>query len=108
MKSMGLAALLTLAALLPLTALAAGADSGDRSADVIVARSPIEARGRSHGEVRLVRRGATAVVQTLLVTRTLKRAAGRIRAKEEANGPEGSRGYGASLVSATALEAAVA
>lgn len=108
MKRVGLAALLPLTALLPLAALAAGADPVDRSADVIVARSRIEARGRSHGEVRLVRRGATAVVQTLLITRTLKRAAGRIREKEEANWPEGSRGYGASQVYAKALEAAVA
>ncbi len=98
-------ALLSLAALLWL---AAGADSVDRSADEIVARSPIEARGRSHGEVRLVRRGSGVVVQTLLVTRTLKRAAGRIREKEAANWPEGSRGYGASQVYAKALEAAVA
>ena len=102
MKQMGSVALLTLAAL------AAGADPVVPNGDVIVARSVIEARGRSHGEVRLVRRGGAAVVQTLLVTRTLRRAAGRIRDKEEASWPAGSREVGTARVYLEALEAAVA
>ncbi len=95
-------------ALVVLWAAAAIAEPSDRSSDVIVARKAIEARGRDHGEVRLVRRGNAAVVQTLLVTRSLKRAAARIREKEEANWPEDSRGYGASRVYVEALEDAVA
>jgi len=55
-----------------------------------------------------VRRGEAAVVQTLLVTRSLKRAAGGIRDKEEANWPEDSQGYDALRVYMEALEAAVA
>ncbi len=108
MKRVGSLALLTLAALLPLAGRVGGDDPIDRSGDVIVARSAIEARGRSHGEVRLLRRGGAAVVQTLLVTRTLKRAAGRIRDKEESSWPAGSREVGTARLYLEALEAAVA
>jgi hypothetical protein len=107
-------ALLALLAIVLAATLATAADDVervvpvDRRADAIVARSTIEARGRTHGEVRLVRRGSDAVVQTLLVTRTLRRAAGRIRDKEEANWPQGSRELGASRVYVEALGSAVA
>lgn len=84
---------------------AAGADPP--GADEIVARAVIEARGRTHGEARLVRRDRAAVVQTLLVTRSLARAAGRIRDKDEASWPRDSQGYGASQLYLSALEDAV-
>ena len=95
-------------ALVVLWAVAASAEPSDGSSDLIVARKTIRARGRDHGEVRLIRRGDAAVVQTLLVTRSLKRAAARIRDVEQANWPEDSRGYGASRVYLKALEDAVA
>ena len=95
-------------ALVVLWAVAAIAEPADRASDIIVAREAIRARGRDHGEVRLVRRGDAAVVQTLLVTRSLKRAAARIRDVEQANWPEDSRGYGPSRRYLQALADAVA
>ena len=85
-----------------------GAQTSDQRGDEIIVRTKIEARGRNHGEFRLVRRDESVVVQTLLVTRSLKRAAGGIRDKEEANWPEDSQGYDALRVYMEALEAAVA
>jgi len=95
-------------ALVALWAAAAVAEPTDRSRDAIVARKVIEARGRDHGELRLVRRGGAAVVQTLLVTRSLKRAVARIRDKEAANWPQDGHGYGASRVYVEAVEEAAA
>jgi len=85
-----------------------GAQTSDQRGDEIIVRTKIEARGRNHGEFRLVRRDESVVVQTLLVTRSLKRAAARIRDKEEANWPKDSPGYGASLRYVEAVAAAVA
>ena len=75
--------------------------------EAIVERVAIYARGRVHGEVRLVRRGSIVVLQTLLVTRSLERVAAKIRDKEEAAWPEGSDGYEASRRYREALAGAV-
>ena len=92
---------------LVLSAAGIGDQALDRKADEVIVRTRLEARGRNHGEFRLVRRGESVVVQTLLVTRSLKRAVGRIRHKEEANWPKDSPGYGASRRYVEAISGAV-
>lgn len=72
--------------------------AADRSAALDVARDEILDRAyvpsaeRPQGEVRVVRRGGHAVVQTLLYTRVLKRVFGAIAEKERRNWPADARG----------------
>ena len=82
-----------LALWLPCLSFASDAPAHQKPADEIIERASIRARGRSHGEVRLVRRGPALVLQTLLVTRNLARVATQIRDNEAANWPEGSWGH---------------
>ncbi len=91
-----------------LSALAANTASDLDSREEVVERAAIRARGRLHGEVRLLRRGSMVVLQTLLVTRTLGRVVARIRDKEEEIWPQGSAGHEASRRYREALTGAVA
>lgn len=78
----------------------------DRSQDRILQRADITARGRKHGEVRLIARGSAQVVQTLLYSRVLNRVVAEIRARERANWPVGRAGHEASERYLAALERA--
>lgn len=69
----------------------------DDSADQVLRRTFVPSPDRKVGEVRLLRRGDTDVVQTLLYTKILKRVVGEIRKKETANWLPGSDGYADSL-----------
>ena len=61
-------------------------------ADVLVRRAAVPSRLLRQGEVRLVQRGDTVVVQTVLLTRYLGRVTHAIREKELQNWPEGAPG----------------
>jgi len=76
------------------------------AADEVLARTPVPNAESPIGEVRLVRRGNTTVVQTLLVTRLLPRVTAEIRVKEERNWPEGAAGHDDMLAYTSALDAA--
>jgi hypothetical protein len=76
-------------------------DIGD---DVVVERAFVPSEKRPQGEVRLVRRGEHAVVQTVLYTRVLKRVLSTISGKERRNWPEGSAGHRDMEKYVTALE----
>ena len=69
----------------------------DRARDRVRARAEIATPAGPHGEVRVLRRGRSAVVQTLLHTKLLRRAIGEIRKRELAGWPEGSPERAASL-----------
>jgi hypothetical protein len=64
----------------------------DASADRVVARIEVPSKLQRVGEVRLIRRGGTDVVQTLLYSKILVRAVAEIRNKEMANWPPQSDG----------------
>ena len=64
----------------------------DGGRDEIVRRAFVPSAEDPHGEVRLVRRGDAAVMQTVLASRVLKRVVGEIRKKENAIWPPGSEG----------------
>lgn len=80
--------------------------SADAAEEDVLARTPVPSAESQMGEVRLVRRGDTTVVQTLLVTRLLPRVTAEIRVKEARNWPEGAAGYDDMLAYVTALDAA--
>ncbi len=63
------------------------------SGDVSVCRAFIPSAERRHGEVRLVRRGGTASVQTLLYSPALRRGLQKIRQAENAHWPPDRAGY---------------
>ena len=72
--------------------------------DAVVAATPVPSPERPVGEVRLLRRGAAAVVQTVLDTALLPRVVAEIRNKEAANWPEGRPGRDDSARYVAALE----
>lgn len=72
----------------------------------ILARAYVPSPERRVGEVRLIERGESVVVQTILYTRVLKRVVGEIRAKEEANWPADRPGHADMRRYVEALEAA--
>jgi len=78
----------------------------DRSQDRILERADIIARGRKHGEVRLIERGSVRVVQTLLYSKVLRRVLSRIRERERVNWPADREGHEASARYVAALERA--
>jgi len=78
----------------------------DRSRDRILLRAPITSRGRTHGEVRLIERGAARVVQTLLYSKVLRRVLAAIRERERANWSTEREGHEASARYLAALERA--
>ncbi len=105
----------TLLALLSLAlAIAAAAQPGaesagpllERSGDRVLHRSDIRSRGGRHGELRLVARGSTRVVQTLLYTKLLRRVLAEIRDRERENWPAGAAGSEASERYLAALDSA--
>ncbi len=59
-----------------------------------VCRAYIPTSERRHGEVRLIRRGAAVVLQTLLYTPSLRRGLQKIQQKEAANWPPERAGHG--------------
>ncbi len=76
----------------------------DPSTDAIVATIPVPSPDRRVGDVRLVRRGGVAVVQTVLDTALLPRVVAEIRRKEEANWPADKPGHDDAVRYVTALE----
>ena len=78
----------------------------DRSQDRILERADVTARGRKHGEVRLIQRGSVRVVQTLLYSKVLRRVLARIREREHENWPADREGHEASARYVAALERA--
>lgn len=85
---------------------AADVDLPDRSRDRICRRAGIATQFGRHGEVRLVQRGRSHVVQTLLHTKLLRRALGEIREREQEGWPEGAADREASHRYLEALERA--
>jgi len=77
----------------------------DIRSDVVVDRAFVPSARRPQGEVRIVRRGGHAVVQTLLYTRVLKRVVGAITDKERRNWPAGAAGHADMERYVAALEA---
>lgn len=81
----------------------AGLSVDDRSSDEERAWAPVPDAERRHGEVRLLRRGRAAVVQTVLHSKVLPQVLGRIAEKEHRNwdgsptGREDSERYVAAL-----------
>lgn len=71
-------------------ATAAAAAAAD---DVVVTKAWVPSSDRRVGEVRIVRRGDAAVIQTLLYTSLLKRAVDAIHDKEDGNWPPGRAGH---------------
>jgi hypothetical protein len=65
----------------------------DIARDVVVESTFVPSAQRPQGEVRIVRRGGRAVVQTILYTRVLKRVIGAISDKERRNWPAGAAGH---------------
>jgi hypothetical protein len=59
----------------------------DASNDRIVERAWVPSAAKKVGEVRIVKRGAAIVAETLLYTKVLSRVVGEIRKKELANWP---------------------
>lgn len=69
----------------------------------LIRRAFVPSAEHKVGEVRLLRRGAADVVQTLLYTKILRRVVGEIGNKELANWPEGAEGHGDALQYVAAL-----
>lgn len=65
----------------------------DDTRDTIVRNAFVPSEDQQQGEVRLLRRGGAAVMQTVLYTRVLKRVVAEIRKKELANWPPDREGY---------------
>jgi len=76
--------------------------------DVLLRHIVVPSPQQPVGEVRLLRRGETDVVETLLVTKVLRRVVGEIRKKELANWPPGHPHHEVALRYADALAAAQA
>jgi hypothetical protein len=75
----------------------------DPSHDQSVERAYVPKPEEKVGEVRLIRRGDAAVVQTLLYSKVLARVVAEIRKKELANWPEGQPGHDDALRYAATL-----
>jgi hypothetical protein len=69
----------------------------DAAHDRIVQRTVVPSEEQKVGELRLVRRGAAEVVQTLLYTKVLGRVVGEIRRKELASWPADQPGHADAL-----------
>lgn len=82
------------------------ASSDARAADEVLARVAVPNTENPVGEVRLLRRGDTTVVQTLLVTRLLPRVTAEIHMKEERNWPAEMPGHADMLAYVQALSVA--
>lgn len=85
-------------ALVVLTGLAAAAEAGRTPApggvrDEVVLAAFVPSADQPQGEVRLVRRGDAAVMQTVLYSRYLKRVVAEIRRKELASWPPSREGH---------------
>jgi hypothetical protein len=80
----------------------------DGGEDRIVRSAFVPSKTLRQGEVRLIRRGRAAVLQTVLSTRYLKRVIAEIRRKEAASWPEGRNGQTDSLRYVDALTRAQA
>jgi len=65
----------------------------DPSKDEVVRSAPIPSALFPQGEVRLIRRGGAAVVQTVIVSRLLKQVVREIRRKESSLWPPGRKGH---------------
>lgn len=65
----------------------------DAASDQLLRRSFVPSEAQKVGEVRLVRRGEAAVVETLLYSKVLGRVVAEIRKKELANWPPGEPGH---------------
>lgn len=76
------------------------------ASEEVLARTPVPNAESPVGEVRLVRRGDTTVVQTLLVTRVLPRVIAEIRLKEERYWPSDDAGHDDMLAYVAALTGA--
>jgi hypothetical protein len=85
--------------------LAAGVTNDE---EAVLARAAVPDEARKIGEVQLIRRGTVTAVRTVLSTRVLARAVAEIRAKEDANWPEGSPHRPSMLAYVAALERAEA
>jgi hypothetical protein len=75
----------------------------DAGAEVVVATTAVPAPERRVGEVRLLRRGPVAVVQTALDTALLPRVVAEISRKEAANWPPDRSGHDDALRYVAAL-----
>jgi hypothetical protein len=62
------------------------------STDKVYARAAVPDEARKVGEVKLLERDGTTVVETVLSTRVIERVVAEIRLKEEQNWPPGSEG----------------
>lgn len=89
-----------------LLAVMCSASGGAQAADAVLAQAAVPNPESPVGEVRLLRRGDTTVVQTLLVTRLLPRVAAEIRMKEERNWPAELPGHADMVAYVQALNAA--
>jgi hypothetical protein len=76
------------------------------TADRVVHRTDVRARGRTLGEIRVLRRGDALVVQTLLHTTILRQVVARIIEKEEVNWPPERAGHAAAMQYVAALRRA--
>lgn len=74
----------------------------------LLAQAYVPEPSRRVGEVRLLRRGATRIAQTLLYTKLLKRVVAEISNKERRNWLPGDAAYGASELYLSALATAAA
>jgi hypothetical protein len=90
--------------------LAAIATAGDPPPVVerVHARAAVPDEARKIGEVRLIERGSTTVVQTVLATRVIARAVAEIRQKEERDWPLDRDGHSDMRRYVDALEQATA
>jgi len=73
-------------------ALLAASPLADTAHDELLRRTPVPSADRRQGEVRIVRRGQTVVVQTVLHSKVLRRVAGEIAQKEARGWPPGAEG----------------
>ncbi len=65
----------------------------DSSLDRVVRSAPLPSPERPQAEVRLIRRGRAAVMQTVIHSRAMWQVVGAIRTKEESAWPEGRQGH---------------
>lgn len=61
--------------------------------EIVERRTFVPDAERPQGEVRILRRDGSTVVQTLVHSRLVRRVAGEIAKKERANWPQGSAGF---------------
>lgn len=66
--------------------------SGREGAEVVIQHTPVPKEPPHQGEVRVVRRGSTQVVQTLLYSKVMIRVVGAIERKESSAWPKGEDG----------------